>query len=114
VPRYGVFAVICDNINPDILCALLNSRAAAGFVRTHCAGYHKESFGRISAPDLRSFPMPTMLLRGNGGSGGSSLRAKLQRRVRRMTTITARGCSSDFERTLREVDLLIDQAFGAA
>ncbi|WP_257164784.1 SAM-dependent methyltransferase [Bradyrhizobium sp. SRS-191] len=114
VSRYGVFTIICDNISPDILCALLNSGAAAGYVRTHCAGYHKESFGRISAPDLRSFPVPTILLRGNGGSAGSSLRAKLRHRVRRIRNMIGDAHSINFSHALREIDLLIDRAFGAA
>lgn len=56
VARYGVFTVVCDQISPDILCAILNSTVVARYVRFSCASYHKESFGRITIGDLRELP----------------------------------------------------------
>ena len=61
LPRRGVFTIVCDGVEPEIVCALLNSSWAAHWVRTTCPGFRKESFGRIAAPDLRRFPVPIAL-----------------------------------------------------
>jgi hypothetical protein len=62
VARYGVFTVVCDQVSPDILCAILNSTVIARYVRFSCASCHKESFGRITIGDLRELPVPVALL----------------------------------------------------
>ncbi len=62
-PRYGLFCIaLPDNVSPLALCAILNSNAAARFVRTTCDGFFKESFNRIRIGDVRRFPVPERLL----------------------------------------------------
>jgi hypothetical protein len=112
VARYGVFTIVGKRIAPDVLCALLNSNAAGRYVRSHCAGYHKESFNRVSAEDLRNFPTPLALIEGEGGATTALLRAEIKRLVARAVSAIKQGERPALERTTSEIDRLINLVFG--
>ncbi|MFI5022225.1 MAG: TaqI-like C-terminal specificity domain-containing protein [Alphaproteobacteria bacterium] len=114
VARYGVFTVVGDTIAPDILCALLNSEAMSHFVRLHCAGFHKESFGRIAVGDLRNLPIPKTLLRRGRGAAGSKHRIKLRKAVSRAILAGAREDIVALSRIMITINVLINAAFGWA
>jgi Eco57I restriction-modification methylase/TaqI-like C-terminal specificity domain len=113
VARYGVFTIVCNRVSPEILPALLNSSAAARYVRSDCSGFHKESFGRVSAPDLRSFPVPAIFARGAGGSEGQIFRRALRHAVRRVRYAVETGPRSKTADLYRLIDKTVDEAFCA-
>ena len=111
VARYGVFTIVADRIKPAILCALLNSTQAAKYVRSHCASFHKESFGRITAGDLRQFPVPTALIDGEGGEKGVILRKELSKLAKRASLLAANGRSGALGEVSVKTDSLIEEVF---
>jgi hypothetical protein len=112
VARYGVFTIVCNEICPNILCALLNSKIVAQFVRLHCAGYHKESFGRITVGDLRRLPIPKALLKRGEGAAGKALRTKLASAATRANSAAAAEDDKALSRTTATINSLIELAFG--
>lgn len=106
VARYGVFTIVCERIDPIILCVLLNSRAVAHFVRWNCPGFHKESFGRVTASDLRVLSIPEVLI-------GRSRMLRLLR-VEAARVMKQKQLSGDDlpAKARAAFDALIDHAFG--
>jgi hypothetical protein len=114
VARYGVFTVVGNEIAPDVLCALLHSDAVAHFVRSRCAGFHRESFGRITISDLRNLPVPTALLARRSGLAERALRMKLNRAAARAIAAATGEDTLALGRAMIEINRLINQAFGRA
>jgi hypothetical protein len=105
----SVLTISCRGIAPDLLCAILNSAAVAGHVRTRCAGYFKESFGRISPADLRALPIPPILAEREGGRAGEAARRRLKQAVARAAGAQERGQGGG--EAMSEIDRLIDAAY---
>jgi hypothetical protein len=105
VARYGLFTIAPTGTSPEVVCALLNSSWAAGYVRSFCAGFHKESFGRVTASDLRNFPIPLALLDGTDTTESRHLRNKIQQLVKRLMTdatlTTDSPCFQELDTLLR-------------
>jgi hypothetical protein len=114
VARYGVFTVVCDQVSPDILCAILNSTVVARYVRFSCASYHKESFGRITIGDLRELPIPVALLSPERSVERLTLYRKLISKVARAKAAMVIGDRKSAKQATEEIDLLIELAFGAS
>jgi hypothetical protein len=109
-PRRGILAVQCTWIDPRILCAILNSSLAASYVRQHCAGFHKESFGRIFANDLRNFPIPLILRVDARSRTGRALSARILKEV----GICARAMAARDLVSLAEAQERIDEILRVA
>jgi hypothetical protein len=112
VARYGVFTVVCDQVSPDILCAILNSTVVARYVRLGCASYHKESFGRITIGDLRELPIPIALLTSERGVERRTLHGKLMSKVACAKSAAGIRDRVSAKRATEEIDSLIELAFG--
>lgn len=111
VARYGVFTVVCSDISPAILCALLNSDSVAHYVRTRCAGYHKESFGRVTLADLRHLPVPTNLLKTAQSTRARGLRRRLEAAVSQAETALTANHNAAWRDAIKLINVLVDKAY---
>ncbi|HEV3467762.1 MAG TPA: TaqI-like C-terminal specificity domain-containing protein [Pyrinomonadaceae bacterium] len=59
VPLHGVLTVVPELIDAHVLTAILNSAAAAEYVRHHTASFTKVDFQKITVAELRRMPIPT-------------------------------------------------------
>ena len=62
LPLCSVLAVLPERIGSEVLVAILNSRVAARYVRSHTASFSKVDFQRIKIGELRRLPIPISAL----------------------------------------------------
>ena len=108
IARHGIFEVRPTELSAHILCALLNSRWVANYVASSCAGFHKESFGRVTAKDLRKIPIPRSLLNDADAAESRRMKTEVIRLVRRLCGKTSKSVVS---RDHRELESLIETCF---
>jgi hypothetical protein len=111
VARRGLLTVTCGAIAAPVLCAILNSALVAGHVRTQCAGFYRESFGRISAGYLRALPIPSILLERAEGAAGRAIRARLKRAVARASNAARGGDCRARDRAMADIDRIVEAAY---
>jgi TaqI-like C-terminal specificity domain len=106
--RHGVFDVRPTRLSPHIICALLNSTWVAKYVASSCAGFHKESFGRVTAKDLRRIPIPMALL---DDADTPQFRRVQGEVVRLAKCLRGKTSKTAFSSHYRELDALIEACF---
>lgn len=77
VGRRGVLTLVCNEIEPELLAAFLNSPYMKQQVPLLSLGFHKESFNRVTASALRSAEAPAALFSGRCGERGHQLRSQI-------------------------------------
>jgi TaqI-like C-terminal specificity domain/N-6 DNA Methylase len=105
IARHGVFDIRPTRLSARIICALLNSTWVAKYVASSCAGFHKESFGRVTAKDLRTIPIPLSLLDEADAPESRRVQGEV---VRLVKCLRGKTSKTAWSRDHRELDALIE------
>lgn len=99
VGRRGVLTLECSKeILPEVAVAFLNSSYMQKQVPKLSAGFHRESFNRITVGSIQSAVIPIALFSKCCGKEGSDLRARIRRLVEDITkTAQAPGSKEEAE-----------------